>query len=454
MTAAARAPNAREVAARVLVRIDKDAAFAAAALEAELDRAAQLAARDRALATELVYGSLRVMPWLEGTLAPFVPRGVARLDAHVRACLVLAAYQLFFMRVPAFAAVSEAVDAVRSVRGPRVGAFANAVLRKVAARAGEMGAADRDAAVVESTPEWLREALVRSLGADEALAFLKSATQPPPIALRVEHPNARDAWLERLRAAAPDATFDAGIVSPLAVLVRGAGKPQTLPGFREGAWSVQEEGSQVAALALGARAGERVMDACAGRGNKTAVLARAVGETGAVDACDTAPTKLQRLRIELGRVGLRARETFAVDWTVGSGDVPLDYDRVLVDAPCSGTGTLRRRPEIAGRGSSGLAAGQAGVDALARCQLAIASRAAGHVRRGGVLLYVVCSVLQDEGEGVFGALLRARPDLQPLPFGAGDPPSLVAASQGTATCLLLPHRHGTDGYFIGRLARH
>jgi 16S rRNA (cytosine967-C5)-methyltransferase len=454
--AAAQGPSAREVAARVLARVDKDDAFAAATLEAELDRTTQFAARDRALATELVYGSLRVLPWLERQIAPFVPRGVAKLDAHVRACLVVAAYQLFFTRVPPFAAVSEAVDVVRAARGPRVGAFANAVLRKVAARAAEMGDVERDQAIAESAPEWLRTALERSLGAADAAAFLKNATVPPPVGLRVEHAADRDAWLERLRAAAPRASFEAGRHSPLAILARGAGKPQALPGFEEGAWSVQEEGSQLAALALGARAGERILDACAGRGNKTAVLARAVAPGGTVDACDSAPAKLQRLATELGRLGLRANATHAVDWTAGSGDVPNDYDRVLVDAPCSGTGTLRRRPEIARRRSSGVGSGPEGVAELAKTQLAIASRAADHVRPGGVLLYVVCSVLREEGADVTGALLAARPDFRPLPFGADDPSFLVDlgnVNAGGATCLLLPTRHGTDGYFIARLGR-
>jgi 16S rRNA (cytosine967-C5)-methyltransferase len=453
-SAPARGPSARDLAARVLARVDKDDAFAAAALEAELDRSAQLTPRDRGLATELVYGSLRVLPWLEQRLAPFVPRGVAKLDAYVRACLVVATYQLFFTRVPAFAAVSEAVDAVRGARGPRVGAFANAVLRKVAARAAEMGDAERDEAVIAATPAWLRSSLERSLGPDETDAFLRSAKEPPAVVLRVEQERDRDGWVERLRAAAPQATFEAGRLSPHAILVRGAGKPQALPGFDEGAWSVQEEGSQIAALALGARAGERILDACAGRGNKTGILARAVGDSGAVDACDSSPAKLQRLATELGRLGLGAHATFGVDWTAGSGDVPFGYDRVLVDAPCSGTGTLRRRPEIARRKSSGLGVGPEGVAALARAQLAIASRAADHVRPGGVLLYVVCSVLREEGGDVVDALLTTRADLRPLPFGAEDSVFVARLAEGAATFSLLPHRHGTDGYFIARLGRH
>ena len=254
--------GARDVAARVLVRVEKERAFAAAALEAELGRAADLDARDRGLATELVYGTLRVAPWLEAQIAPHAPRGTAKLDAQVRARLWLAAYQLYFMRVPAFAAVNEAVQGVRDARGPRVAAFANAVLRKVATQAAAMRAPDGaearllDEATVESTPAWLREALGRSLGDEGARAFLRCAVEPPAVALRVEgaieQPAERDAWVERLRLAAPDASIEPGRASPLAILVRGGGKPQKLPGFAEGAWSVQEEGSQVAALALGA----------------------------------------------------------------------------------------------------------------------------------------------------------------------------------------------------------
>jgi 16S rRNA (cytosine967-C5)-methyltransferase len=423
----------------VVARVVEEQSFAAAALEAELGRAVQLDARDRALATELVYGTLRVMPWLLAEIGRHAARGVASIDERVRAPMVVAAYQLWFTRVPAFAAVSEAVEAVRRVRGPKPAAFANAVLRKVAERAARERAKDpeamreREAAIVESTSVWLRAALARAMPKEDVHAFLATGTEPPPVALRVERAEERDAWIAKLRAAAPGATFEAGRVSPLAILARGAGRPQSLPGWIEGAWTVQEEGSQVAALSVGARDGERVLDACAGRGNKTAILVRAVGAAGAVDACDTSPTKLARLQEDLVRLGLHVRATHAVDWTVGSGDVTGTYDRVLVDAPCTGIGTLRRRPEIALRLKE-----QDLVD-RPRTQLAIASRAADHVRPGGSLTYVVCSVLREEAEDVVDALLRARADLQP--------------SEEAPPFRLLPHVQGTDGYFVARLTK-
>jgi 16S rRNA (cytosine967-C5)-methyltransferase len=187
-----------------------------------------------------------------------------------------------------------------------------------------------------------------------------------------------------------------------------------------------------------------VLDACAGRGNKTAVLARAVGETGAVDACDANPAKLARLREELARLGLQVRATHAVDWSVGSGDVTGTYDRVLVDAPCTGIGTLRRRPEIA------LRLKEEDLVDKARAQLAIASRAADHVRVGGSLFYVVCSVLRQEAEDVIDALLQLRADFEVAELEA-LPPGLLPASLSRVR--ILPHVHGTDGYFVVRLLR-
>jgi 16S rRNA (cytosine967-C5)-methyltransferase len=436
--------TARDVAARVVARVSKEEAFAAAALEAELGHAAQLAARDRALATELVYGTLRMAPWLRSELGRFAPRGLDSIDARVMAHLEIAAYQLFFTRVPAFAAVSEAVDLVRAARGAKLAAFANAVLRKVARRAQEAGEGVREEAVVASSPAWLRAALDRSLSAEVARAFHAMGTEAPAVALRVERAIERETWKATLSAAVPDATWEMGRVSPLAILERGAGRPQSLPGWSDGAWTIQEEGSQLGALAVGAREGDRILDACSGRGNKTSLLARAVGQSGRVDACDSSPSKLARLGDELGRLGLRAGATHAVDWTVGSGDVDDTYDRVLVDAPCTGVGTLRRRPDIL------LRLRETDLQTRPRTQLAILMRAAERVRPGGSLVYVVCSVLREEAEDVVDGLLRARAELTPVPFDSEE----ARAVAGDATAFrLLPQVHGTDGYFVARFAR-
>ncbi len=418
----AAAPTARSVAADVIVRVVRDGAFAAAALDVELERNVQLDARDRALATELVYGALRLHAWLEERLARHAPRGLGQLDPRIRAILTIAAYQILVLeRVPAFAAVNEAVTQAREAKGARVAGFVNAVLRKLAreARPAREELAKAALACVEPS---LRAALVRSLGEEDAREIVFAA-EPPPIGLRVDAAidelAARDVWLAKLREARPEASVEAGRVSPLAIVVRGAGKIVELPGYAEGAWTPQEEGSQAIALALGARPGDVVLDACAGRGNKTGLLAKQVGARGAVDAADLHPKKLDRLANELRRIGVAPRATYAVDWSVGSGGVDGKYDRVLVDAPCSGTGTLRRRPEILLRRTA------ADLASLSRLQRTILERTRALVKPGGTLVYAVCSVLREEAEEVVA------------PY----------ASELVRSFRLHPREHGTDGYF-------
>ncbi|MGK3976882.1 RsmB/NOP family class I SAM-dependent RNA methyltransferase [Sorangium sp. So ce118] len=495
--AASAAPRPREsapraVAARVLARVWGSDAFASAALDAELRRAQALDPRDAGLATELVYGVLRAQAALEARIAEFAAKGRWTTDPLVRAHVLMGAYSLCFLdRVPAFAAVSEAVDGAQAAGGPRVGAFANAVLRKLAAAVESSGRPPLAGAVVASAPGWLRGALRRSLGRAAAEAFLSAGPVPPPTGLCLAPGEDRDAWIEALRGAAPGGSFEAGRVSPRAIVARGAGDLRRLPGFGV-AWIGQEEGAQALALALGALPGERVLDACAGRGNKSWLLSRAVLPGGAVDAADLYPAKLSQLRealsappassesagaegggaqsdalsgealaggalsVEapaggaltgagggLARAAAFIRETYAVDWTVGAGDVPEGYDRVLVDAPCSGVGTLRRRPEIALRRDAD------DLPRLADLQVAIARRAATRARDGGRLVFAVCSVLREECEAVAARLAAPAEDdlgvrLEPAPFDAEIARELAA---GGAAFRLLPHVHGTDGYF-------
>lgn len=441
-----RAPTARSVAADVVVRVLRDKAYAAAALDAELERNVQLDVRDRALATELAYGTLRLLGWLEKRVARHATKGVGSIEVHVRAHLFVAAYQVLVLtRVPAFAAVDEAVTLVRGLRGPRVAGFVNAVLRKIASEP-KPNAEELARAALDAADPALAAAIVRAVGEEGALRLLTSE-ETPALGLRVEDATSRETWIARLREARPEATIEAGRTSPLAIVARGAGRLNDLPGWDEGAWTSQEEGSQIIALSLGARAGESVLDACAGRGNKTGLLARAVlggeGSAGAVDAADLHPAKLERLVIELERIGVHARSTFAVDWTAGTGGAAGPYDRVLVDAPCSGTGTIRRRPELLIRRTA------ADLAPLAALQRAILARAATLVRPGGRLVYAVCSVLREEAEHVVAE--AEKMGLAPASFDAAIASAVAPA--GATSFRLLPHEHGTDGYFVASFVK-
>lgn len=433
--------SARDVAARALVRVWKDGAFASAALDAELQRAA-LDPRDAALATELCYGVLRTEEGLLGRLAPLAIGKFRPPTGPTRAHLLMGAFSICFLdRIPPFAAVSEAVAAVRRASDPRIAGFVNAILRRLTTSVEMKGRPPIEDAVAATCPAWLKEAIGRAIGEDAVRAYLTEGAFPPPLGLCVGSAERRAEVIERLRAAAPHAQIEAGAASPRAVLVRGAGDLRRLPGY--GAEMIaQEEGAQVIALALGARAGERVLDACAGHGNKTWLLEHEVGAGGAVHAADLHAQKLKQIPGAEGAGADRQKRTHVVDWSLGTGDVQQGFDRALVDAPCSGTGTLRRRPEILRKRTA------EDVARLSALQIAIARNVATCVQDGGRLVYAVCSVLREEAEDVVAALVQqgaaGGTRLVPAPFDA----PVVRGLFGEATAFrLLPHVHGTDGYF-------
>ena len=422
---APRQPNARTIAAKVVQRVLLDDAFVAAALDAELRRHPQLDARERALATELSYGTMRTEPALRARLYVHAPKGVS--DERVLSHLLVAAYQILLLeRVPAFAAVDAGVTGVKRERGPRVAGFANAVLRKLAKTGEKLSQAQ---ALRESVPDWLWQDLLKSVGEEQALLLISG--------------DAFTGLRPRLGAELPEwlSALPAGRVSALSRLIRGEGDPRQKPGFAEGMFTVQEEGAQAIGLALGVRAGDKVLDACAGRGQKATLIAERIGE-GKLVACDLYPEKLQALSEDAARLGLSGIETRAVDWSVGQGGLPADFERVLVDAPCSGTGTLRRRPEILRRLKAEDPA------RLAELAETILRSAASRAKQGGTVLFAVCSVLEQECEAV---VARVADVLEPTLFDAPElPPELVA---GKTSLRLLPGLHGTDGYFMACFRR-
>ncbi len=430
------ATDARAIAARVVERVIEDAAWAAASLDSELERSIGLLPRERALATELVYTTLRSRPALEAALSKWAPRGLPE-DPRLRSHLLIAAAQLLLLdRVPAGVAVSHAVDRIRQQRGAKMAGFANALLRKISSSGQRL---DRAAALRESCPSWLYQRIVAAVGVEETDALLgivakpevEAVAQSRSVGLRVVGDAALPEWLEAL---------PRGPLAPQSRRANGLGDPRRLPGYAEGRFVVQEEGAQVIGALVAAQPGERILDVCAGRGQKTLQLAEAVGPSGHVVATDLYPRKLEALDFDQRRLRLAPVETRLCDWSVGGGDLRKDFDAILVDAPCTGTGTVLRRPEIAGRLMPS--------DPLRIGQLAalILHHAAGHLRRGGRIIFAVCSVLPEEAEGVLASVADL---LEPEEFGT--PLAELAFGPGATQGRLLPLRHGTDGYFVARL---
>jgi 16S rRNA (cytosine967-C5)-methyltransferase len=435
------ATSARVLAARVVYRVLTQQAFVSETLDRELARS-ELDERDRGLATELSYGVVRLQRTLAERLDALSKRGAASTDPLARSHLLVGAYQLLALdRVPAFAAINEAVEALRRARGARVAGFANAILRRLA---GEPKLTLPDA-LAGSVPPWLWTELERSVGGESALGLLGATGAA-----------ARRGLCVRLRPGAPStlpwlATAEPGKLAPGAFWLPPSGDLRRLEGFAEGQFVVQEEGAQWAALALGAQPGERVLDACAGHGQKSALLAERIGPTGRLWVNDLVPRKLERLSQEFRRLGLPPPECRSVDLAASAGDLPADMQRVLVDAPCTGTGTLRRRPEIANRLSEG------DPRRIAEQALKLLCNAASLVQPGGHILFVVCSVLRAECEDVVERALHGghtpHPGhvLEPLPFEA--PEAQRVAGPGAWQCRLLPQIHGTDAYYVASFRR-
>ena len=426
--------TARGAATAVLFRIERDGAWATPALDAEIDRA-RLDRRDAALATAIVYGALRTLPRLDAALDAHL-RDPGGLDGWTRAALRVAAFQLLHLpRIPPRAIVHEAVDIVRSARGEHLSRLTNAVLRKVRR--------PDDAAPPEriETPQWIADALVGSLGEARAAQLTQPVQLPPPLDLRLIGEPAEGAapYLERLAAAEPEAEVEQ--IGERSLRMRGVGDPRRLPGYDSGEFIVQELGSQRAVDALGAVAGERIADTCAGRGGKSLALLERVGPTGAVVALELHEARLQQLQDRRERLGLPGHlETVAVDLRVGTGGFDASFDRVLVDSPCTGLGTLGRRPELLWR----LAPGD--VAKLGKTQRAVLETASALVRPGGMLQYVVCSPLSDEGADIAAAFEAHHPDLR------RDPPDHADAD---GVLRLGPWNDGqpTDAYQVVRWRR-
>jgi 16S rRNA (cytosine967-C5)-methyltransferase len=449
---ARKADPAREVAFDVLAAVRDQDAYTNLALP-QLLRSRGVTGRDAAFTTELVSGTIRRQGSYDAVLAACLDRPLAKVQPAVLDVLRLGAHQLLSMRVPSHAAVGTSVDLVRARVGQGPAGFVNAVLRKVGGRDLDAWlrrvAPDPEAdpvgfaAVVHSHPRWVVEVLAEALGpaADELDALLAADNDAPRVTL-VARPGL---------ASVDELDGTTGRWSPYAVTLAG-GDPAELPAVAEGRAGVQDEGSQLVALAL-ARAevagrDERWLDLCAGPGGKAALLAALAGEGGArLLAAERQPhraalvaraTAASRGR---GLLGVAAADGTRPPWPPGT------FDRALVDAPCSGLGALRRRPEARWRKAA------ADLDTLVPLQRALLSSALDAVRPGGVVVYATCSPVRAETAGVVSAVLDARADVALEDAGPLlDVPDAAGPLPGTVQ--LWPHRHGTDAMFVASLRRH
>lgn len=435
---------ARRIAAEVLLRVSQGGAFANLALDAALRQAGVLEPREAALATELSYGTLRWELQLDRALLAHSDRPLDDLDGPVRVALRLGAFELLHHeKVPARAAVNEAVELCKELGAARASGFVNAILRRLAETRAPPPPPLRDVdpvghvAALTAHPRWMVERWSRWLGPEEAQKLCEANQQQAPAVVRLK----RGSREQALAALAPWQPLPGRYSPDAAVLAAGAPPALDLEGHEQGLFQAQDEAAQLVSLFAAPARDARVLDACAAPGGKACHLAEMAASVLAVDLHARKAKIIEEAALRLGLGNLRA---LAADASLPLPGVALEsFDLVLLDAPCSGLGTLRRHPEMKLRRTPD------DVDRLAQLQARLLASVQRYLKPGGLLLYAVCTLTPEECDEQVGRFLKSHSHFRVEP----PPPDFPADCLQGPFMRTLPHRTGTDGFFAVRLRR-
>lgn len=435
--------SARKEALSVLTACRARGAWADAALNARLKA---LSPADAGLCSRIVYGVIQNETLLDFYLSAFCSQRLDHLQPPLADVLRIGAYQILFLdRVPDNAAVHTSVELAKGAGRGQAAGLVNAVLRRLCREKDALPAIpDRDEArylsIQYSHPKWLVKRLLILLGREGTEAFLKNSNSQPPAAAQVN--TCRCSTEEAVRA-----LEDEGVRAERhpwvadCLLLRGTGDLERLKAFQDGMIYIQDPAARLAVLAAELRPESRVLDVCAAPGGKSFAAAIAMKDRGEIVACDLHENKLKRIREGAARLGLSSIHAETADGRVFREEWADQFDCVLVDAPCSGLGILRKKPDIRRKKADDLFT-------LPVTQSAILENAARYVRPGGTLLYSTCTILPEENEEVTETFLGTHPEFSRERFSLPGP---IGTIEGQTT--LWPHLHGTDGFYICRMTR-
>lgn len=443
--------TARQAAFQALLRIEKERSYADIIIDREL-KGDGLKGPDRGLFTELVYGTLRRQGTLDHIISTFSTTPLAKLERAVVLLLRLGLYQLFYLdRIPVSAAVNETVNLAKEA-APRAAGFINAVLRSADRGRESIGYPDpsKEPAAYLATryshPRWIAEGWLSKLGFAEAEELARLMSSPPPFTIRANRLKISREQLAKVLQEEGLSVAPCNYAPDGMVITSGASLPQ-LESFSGGLFSVQDEASQLAALLLSPEPGEAILDLCAAPGGKATYLAELTGNRGAILACDRNPRKLEQVREAAGRLGITTLSTMALDAVKPLPKLPAgQFDRILVDAPCSGLGVIHRNPE--GKWWKE----PSDPERLSLTQRAIITNAAAVLKPGGLLLYSTCSTSIEENELVIDNFINEHGDFVVEPVSR-ILPLLAAMETDRGFFRSWPHRHGMDGFFAARLRK-
>ncbi|MEK3757637.1 16S rRNA (cytosine(967)-C(5))-methyltransferase RsmB [Paenibacillus sp. FSL R7-0337] len=445
--------SAREVALDILMRVEQQGAYSNLLLGSSLQKA-DLSREDTGLVTELVYGTLSRMITLDYVLSSFVSKGMAKLEPWVRSLLRLSLYQIMYLdRVPSHAAVNEAVNISKRRGHQGISGMVNGVLRSVL-RAGDLPvlpeglSREERISILHSHPLWMVKRWSAEYGPDTAEAMCTANNEPPAVSVRVNTTMiSREAMLAELLEAGLDAAESK--VSPAGLVIRGGGNLALTSWYRDGYLSVQDESSMLVAEVVAPEAGMKVLDCCAAPGGKSAHMGELMKDEGSILANDLHEHKAKLIAEQAARLGLECITTASGDaLELGTALQPGSYDRILLDAPCSGLGVIRRKPDLKWRKQP------EDIVSVAALQLELLQSVSGLLKPGGVLVYSTCTTEQSENSQVVAAFLERNPGFAPVSFKS----AVWERLEGTALAAgdgiqLLPHHYGSDGFYIARLER-
>ncbi|MFA6807984.1 MAG: 16S rRNA (cytosine(967)-C(5))-methyltransferase RsmB [Eubacteriales bacterium] len=442
--------NARLLAVRILSRVDKEKSYANLLLRSVLKEVGD--PRDRHFVTALVNGVLKNRTLLDYVLRKHLSKPLSSLPMEIREVLRIGAFQILFMdNIPDPVAVNESVNTAKSVH-TKYSSLVNGVLHRVSEIGWNFSWPDKQKNALHylnvrySHPEWMLKRWLKRWGLEETEKFCIVNNRPSPTCIRTNalKTNRRD-LAERLKA--EGIVVEESAKLPQAMIIKDFGAIDALTSFREGHFTVQDESSQLGAYLLGAKPGDRVLDVCSAPGGKTSYLAEMMENKGSITAVDIYSQKLELVKNLANRLGINIINAVESDARVLEG-IEGKFDRVLVDAPCSGLGVLRRRADLRWHKL------EDELEIFPEIQLAILMRAAEFVRAGGELVYSTCTVEPVENFEVVKAFRKACPWFEPvdlsekLPFVVNEENDLRQLKKGVWQ--ILPQHQNMDGFFIAK----
>lgn len=440
--------NAREVALKIINDVTANKAYANIALTRELNKHT-LTDQDRRFVTELVYGTIKAGKTLDFIIGHFINRPLKKIPPIIQDILRMGIYQIFFMsKVPTSAACNQAVELTKKYGHTGTVKFVNAVLRNAGRCPEKVVYPDAAAEPVQYLslkymhPEWIVRKWLKRFGFEAVEALCKANNTTPPLSIRTNTLTiTRTELLKKLET--ENVICEPSQIVPEGIICHEYPSLGSLTSLRQGLFQVQDESSMLVAHILNPQPGEFIIDACGAPGGKSTHIAALMQNKGEVISTDIYDHKLALVRENADRLGINIIKTKVIDASTLNTYYPMKADRVLVDAPCSGLGTLRRKPDSRWRKSESM------LHDLPKLQKMILFSAAQCVKPGGVLVYSTCTIEPEENQDVIDVFLSENPDFQLDTI----PITIPGVSQSAKIVQLLPHINHVDGFFIARMVR-